>query len=219
MNLEEVDYSSTSPDLKYSKVEQNIQNSPYRSPTYSQMMSPNDEPSQLMMITTKNMFEIDKEYLRNEAKSIKHIEKSKWFFLTLTNEQKEKFKKQWCQTMETMEMNIPMFTYFDIYATNNQINYPFAEINMFPKEWIPNTTSEKKVVSTHPPLEEIKIMAQGVEIIASPFKTINTKEDGTRSIRLRDIKGILQQNNFTNQILGTISSPLDRIEKNTPKIK
>ena len=62
-------------------------------------------------------------------------------------------------------------------------------------------------------------MAQGVEIIASLFKTINTKEDETRPIRIKDIKGIQQQNNFTNQILGTISSQLDRIEKNTPKIK
>ena len=116
-------------------------------------------------------------------------------------------------------MNIPMFTYFDIYDANNQIDYPFAEINMFQKEWIPNTTSEKKIVSTHPPLEEIRIMAQGVEIIASPFKTIKTKEDETRAVRIKDIKGIQQQNNFTNQILGTISSQLDRIEKNTPKIK
>ena len=74
-------------------------------------------------------------------------------------------------------MNIPMFTYFDIYAVNNQIDYHFSEINMFQKEWISNTTSEKKVVSTHPPLEEIKITAQGVEIIASPFKTTNTKDD------------------------------------------
>ena len=54
-------------------------------------------------------------------------------------------------------MNIPMFIYFDIYAANNNINYPFAEINMFQKEWM--TTSEKKKVSTHPPLEEIKIVA------------------------------------------------------------
>ena len=79
LNLEEVDYSSTIPYLKYIRTEQNIQNSPDRSPTYSQMMSPNDEPSQLMMMTTENVFEIDKEYLRNEAKSIKHVEKSKWF--------------------------------------------------------------------------------------------------------------------------------------------
>ena len=223
LNLEKVDYSSTIPDLKYTRTEQNTQNSPDRSPTYSQMMLSNEEPSQLMMMIAENAFEIDKEYLKKEAKSLKHVEKSKWFFLTLTNEQNEKFRNQWYQTMETMEMNIPMFTYFDIYAANNQINYPFAEINMFQKEWIPNTTSERKVLSTHPPLEEIRIMAQGVEIIASPFKTINTKEDDTRSIKLRDIKGIQQQNNFTNQILGTISSQLNRIEKiihsNTIKTK
>ena len=42
-NLEEVDYSSTIPNLKYSRSEQNLQNSPDRSPTYSKMMSPNDE--------------------------------------------------------------------------------------------------------------------------------------------------------------------------------
>ena len=156
------------------------------------MMSPNEEPSQLMMMTTENVFEIDKEFIRNEANSLKHAEKSKWFFSTLTKEQKEKFRNQWYQTMETMEMNIPMFTYFDIYVANNQIDYPFAKINMFQKEWIPNTTSKRKVVSTHHPLEEIRIMAQGVEIIASSFKTINPKEDETRAIRVKDIRGIQQ---------------------------
>ena len=176
-------------------------------------MLPNDEPAQLNMMTTENMFEIDKEYLRNEAESQEHIEKSKWFFSKLTNEQREKFRSQWYQTMETMEMNIPMFTYFDIYAANNQIKYPFAKINMFQKEW--NTTSEKKIVSTHPPLEELKIKAQGVEIIASPFKHISSNEDENRSTKLKDIKGIQQQNNFTNKILGTISSQLNRIESKT----
>ena len=213
LNLEEVDYSSTIPDLKYTKTEPNVQNSPERSPTYSQMMLPNDEPAQLNMMTAENMFEIDKEYLRNEAKSQEHIEKSKWFFSKLTNEQREKFRSQWYQTMETMEMNIPMFTYFDIYAANNQIKYPFAKINMFQKEW--NTTSEKKIVSTHPPLEELKIKAQGVEIIASHFKHISSNEDENRSTKLKDIKGIQQQNNFTNKILGTISSQLNRIESKT----
>ena len=92
LNLEEVDYSSTIPDLKYSITDQNLQNSPYRSPTYSQMMSSNDEPSQLMMMTSGNVFELDKEFLRNKEKSIKHAEKSKWFFSTLTNEQKKNLK-------------------------------------------------------------------------------------------------------------------------------
>ena len=176
------------------------------------MMSPNDEPAQLNMMTAENMFEIGKEYLRKEAKSPKHIDKSKWFFSKLTKEQREKFREQWYQTMETMEINIPMFTYFDIYAANNQIKYPFAKINMFQKEWKSNTTSEKKIVSTHPPLEDIKIKAQGVEIIASPFKHVSSNEDENRMTKLKDIKGIQQQNNFTNQILGTISTQLNRIE-------
>ena len=212
LNLEEVDYSSTIPDLKYTRTEQNIQNSPNRSPTYSQMMSPNEEPAQLLMMIAENVFEIDKEYLRNEAKSPEHVEKSKWFFSKLTKEQREKFKNQWYQTMETMEMNILMFTYFDIYAANNQIKYPFVKINMFQKEWKSNATSEKKIVSTHPPLEEIKIKAQGVEIIASPYKHISSNEDENRGTKLKDIKGIQQQNNFTNQMLGTISFQLNRIE-------
>ena len=211
LNLEDVDYSSTIPDLKYTKPELNIQNSPDRSPTYSQMMSSNDEPAQLNMMTAENIFEIDKAYLRKEAKSKEHVEKAKWFFSTLSNDIKEKFRKQWYQTMETMEMNIPMFTYFDIYAANNQIKYPFAKINMFQKEWKSNTISEKKIVSTHPPLEEIKIKAQGVEIIASPFKT-TSNEDENRMTKLKDIRSIQQQNNFSNQILGTISTQLNRIE-------
>ena len=83
---------------------------------------------------------------------------------------------------------------------------------MFQKEWKSNTTSEKKIVSTHPHLEEIKIKAQGVEIIASPFKRISPNEDENRGAKLKDIKGIQQQNNFTNKILGTISFQLNRIE-------
>ena len=102
-------------------------------------------------------------------------------------------------------MNIPMFTYFGIYATKNKINYPFVEISMFQKDW--NTITNKQIASTHPHLEEIKIiMVQGTEVIASPFKKINPKEDENRNSNLKDIKGIQQQNNFTNPILGTNSS-------------
>ena len=96
-NLEEVDFSFTISNLKYSRPDQNLQISPDKSPTYSQMISPNDEPTQLIMMTI--IFEIDKEYLRTEAKSSNHVEKRKWFFSPLTNEQKEKLNgiKQWKQ--------------------------------------------------------------------------------------------------------------------------
>ena len=72
--LEEINSSSTILDLRYSRQDQNLDTSPARSPTYSQIMSPNDEPTQLMMMIAK--FEIDKEFLRNKEKSQKHKEKS-----------------------------------------------------------------------------------------------------------------------------------------------
>ena len=72
--LEEINSSSTIPDLIYSRQDQNLDTSPARSLTYSQMMSPNNESAQLMMLTTE--FEIDKEFLRNKEKSRKHKEKS-----------------------------------------------------------------------------------------------------------------------------------------------
>ena len=67
---------------------------------------------------------------------------------------------------------------------------------MFQKDW--STTSEKKVVSKHPPLEEITNKIQNSEIITSPFKKINPKEDENINANLKDVKSLQQQNNFTN---------------------
>ena len=93
-----------------------------------------------------------------------------------------------------MEMNIPMFTYFDIYATNNNIDYPFAKISMFHKDL--TTTSEKKVVSMHTPLEEIQIKVQNSEGVASPFKKINPKEEENINASLKDIKSLKKKKNL-----------------------
>ena len=87
----------------------------------------------------------------------------------------------------------------------NNIDYPFAEISMFQKDR--NTTNEKQVVSTHTPLEEIKIIVQGTEVIASPFKKTNPKEDENRNSNLKDVKGIQQQNNFTKGVHQVLAFP------------
>ena len=114
--------------------------------------------------------------------------------------------------MEKNRIDIPMFTYLEIYASNNNIDYHFLEVNMFQKGQVWKTTSNKTIVSNHSPLKEVTITAQNVDIIASPFKTLNLKDDEGRTVTLKDCKNLQQQNNFTNQILGTLSSQLDRIE-------
>ena len=45
-----------------------------------------------------------------------------------------------------------------------------------------------------------------MEVIASLIKIINPKDDEKRSVTLKDCKNLQQQNNFTNKMLGTISS-------------
>ena len=69
-----------------------------------------------------------------------------------------------------------MFTYLEMYASNNDIDYLFLEVNMFQKGQAWKTTSNKTIISNHPLLEEITITAQNTKIIVSPFKIINPKD-------------------------------------------
>ena len=106
--------------------------SPPTSPTHYQMML--DEPNQLMVIESLEPFEIDLEYLRKELKIPKNDQKRKWFFSNkLTIQIREAFRDEWYKCMKTNRIDIPMFTYFEIYASNNNIEYPFLEVNMFQK--------------------------------------------------------------------------------------
>ena len=47
-----------------------------------------------------------------------------------------------------MEMNIPLFTYFDIYGANNTIDYPSAKINMFQKDWTVTPQNPRVALTT-----------------------------------------------------------------------
>ena len=52
--------------------------------------------------------------------------------------------------------------------------------------------SNKTIVSNHPPLEEVHIISQNTEIIASSFKTINPKDNEGRTTTLKDCKNLQQ---------------------------
>ena len=91
---------------------------------------------------------------------------------------------------------------------------------MFQKGQTWKTMSNKTIISNHPPLEEITIIAKNIEIIALPFKTKNLKEIEGKTKTIKDYKTLQQQNNFTDQILGTLSSQLNMIQDklDTPPI-
>lgn len=83
------------------------------------------------------MMIIDKEFLNKELHLSKHKLKRDWFFSTkLTTKFRHKFREEWYKTMEQNRINIPMFTYLEMYMSNNNVDYPFAdskEINTLQK--------------------------------------------------------------------------------------
>ena len=113
--------------------------------------------------------------------------------------------------MERNRIDIPMFTYLEIYASNNNIDYPFLEVNIVKKRQVWKIASNKTIVSNHHPLEKVTINVQNTELIVSHFKIINPKDNEGRTVTLKYYKNLQQQNNFTNQILSTLSSQLNRM--------
>ena len=56
-----------------------------------------------------------------------------FFSKALTTQTRETFRDDWYTYMERNRIDIPMFTCFEIYASNNNIEFPFREVNMFQK--------------------------------------------------------------------------------------
>ena len=98
------------------------------------------------------------------------------------------------------------------YTSWARINYPFLEVNTVQKGQDWKTTSNKTIVSNHPLLEKVTINVQNTKVIDSPFKITNPKDNEGRIVTLKDYKTLQQQNNFTNEILSTLFSQLDRIK-------
>ena len=56
-----------------------------------------------------------------------------FFSKALTTQTRETFRDDWYTYMERNRIDIPMFMCFEIYASNNNIEFPFREVNMFQK--------------------------------------------------------------------------------------
>ncbi|KAG5631285.1 hypothetical protein H5410_003002 [Solanum commersonii] len=91
---------------------------------------------------------------------------------------------------------------------NGKLNNHNESLNMLGNKWY--TTNNKVVESTILLLEEIKLPIEGKVITASPFKMDITDSKGDPTNK--DINNILQQNNYTNQLLYVISNQILRAD-------
>ena len=169
----------------------------------------------VMMIT--NEFIIDKLYLKSDYYNEINKEKREWYINNFREIIRIKLREQWYQYMNQLHINIPFFIWLSSICKDKGINYPFQEIDMntyITKTW--KTLNNQNIISVHLPLETIAFNHENTSVIATPFKSIiNDTNDNQPSTKL-DIKNIHCQNNYSNQILSTIASQLDRIENNRP---
>ena len=69
------------------------------------------------------------------------------------------------------------------------------------------------ITTVYPPLQFLKIQSYKGEIIVDPFKKIKKSTDKD-PIENEDLQRIIQQNNYSNQILNSIANQLDTISSN-----
>ncbi|KAI5443484.1 hypothetical protein KIW84_012210 [Lathyrus oleraceus] len=192
-------------------------------PLYSERTSRSPSPTEsqiLGVITNDDLFVIDKAWIRADFEAIYNLEKRNWYFSNFSKDHTQMYLQKFYRFLETHEINIYFFTWFELLCLEEEIENPFA-VKMYldanvriSTKW---KTSRKEIIeSVHPPLEAIRITPskENIEIEASPFKSIANPVD-----QRKDINNLHSQINYSNQILHTMSQQLDRIENSIPQPK
>ncbi|KAH0763372.1 hypothetical protein KY290_019445 [Solanum tuberosum] len=182
-----VDFSGDIPKIFYQDIP--------GSPTASEMEPPKEKPSWLGML---------KEQWIHPDNQVKR----KWYVSSYPLKQRESFRDLWMADMRRIGCEIEFFKWFEM---TGRIENCTESLQVIINKWY--TTSNKVVESVTPPLEGINIPIAGTVIKASPFKEKSDKTGGI--LTSADIDRVVEQNNYSNQILHIISR---QIEDTKPSI-
>ncbi|KAK9208453.1 hypothetical protein WN944_000809 [Citrus x changshan-huyou] len=213
-SIRSVDYSTKVPHPIYtsSQHEQRQKEkepSPPTSPTFSAV-------TENVINVIKKNFELDKNLLHNDFYSETNKEKRLWFFKHFLNQRKE-IQQTYYEFVNLHQVHILFFDWFEIYSSDNNIDYPFKESNPITirkkiSEW-KLSDSDRTIESEHPPLRSLTVDhgEPPVQIRASPYKIPKPNDSDA------NLSSIIQQNNFCNTNLNTIGKQLTRIENQFQK--
>ncbi|XP_021295254.1 uncharacterized protein LOC110424886 isoform X1 [Herrania umbratica] len=203
-NLQSVNNSPNISQPVYNRQKITPSNSPNMSPTYSSMtnnpnISQNQENDSEIFFLEKD-FKINKDWCRKQFTSEKNKQKRKNYFKTYDS-QKDEILQNYYKFMRKHKILIDFFEWFEEYE-EPQLN----TLNIT-KKWQMN---KGEIESNHPPLTEIQYSHKNIGIWATPLRM--RLSDLGEPITSKDIKMIIEQNNFTNLNLHSISEQLDTIE-------
>uniref|UniRef100_M1B5X5 CCHC-type domain-containing protein n=1 Tax=Solanum tuberosum TaxID=4113 RepID=M1B5X5_SOLTU len=195
-----VDFSGDIPKIFYQDIP--------GSPTASEMEPPKEKPSWLGMLKVNKPFEPDLNILQEQWIHPDNQVKRKWYVSSYPLKQRESFRDLWMTDMRRIGCEIEFFKWFEM---TGRIENCTESLQVIINKWF--TTSNKVVESITPPLEGINIPIAGTVIKASPFKEKSDKTGGI--LTSADIDRVVEQNNYSNQILPIISR---QIEDTKPSI-
>ncbi|KAH9803219.1 hypothetical protein KPL71_001681 [Citrus sinensis] len=213
-SIRSVDYTTSVPHPIYTSS-QHLQSqeekepSPPTSPTFSAV-------AENVINVIEKEFELDKTFLHNDFYSDLNKEKRLWFFKHFLNQRKE-IQQTYYEFVNLHKVHILFFDWFEIYYSDNNINYPFKESNPITiRKKVPEwklLDSDRTIESEHPPLRSVTVDHDEppVQIRASLYKIPKPNDSEA------NLSSIIQQNNFCNTNLNTIGKQLTRIENQIQK--
>ncbi|KAG5589851.1 hypothetical protein H5410_040365 [Solanum commersonii] len=143
------------------------------------MEPPEEKPVWLGMLKTGKVFEPNPDILHEKWTYPDNQTKRKWYVATYTLKERELFRDSWMNDIRRIACEIEFFKWFEMTV----------------------------VESITPYLEGINIPVAGTVIKASPFKEKSDKAGVL--LTSADIDRVVEQNNYSNQILHVISRQIE----------
>ncbi|GAV86542.1 LOW QUALITY PROTEIN: hypothetical protein CFOL_v3_29972, partial [Cephalotus follicularis] len=169
-------------------------------------------------------FEINEDLIRKDFLQEKFLRKKNRFFRKYYETEQNNIRTAWYEYITKIKAHVMFFDYLKIYTNKRNKKYVEEEkisekFKIFMNQkttttWI--TSDNKTIESIHPPSEKIQINIYKNRIQAAPFK-LQTEERNTQ-ITTNETNKIIEQNNYTNRHLQTLSQ-LSRIENTIRKIE
>lgn len=158
----------------------------------------------LGVLTSPIEFTINRDLIRQWWKdpSPQNQQNIAWYTNTYSLVERRAFKEKWLSDMERFKTEIKFFRWFKI---SGQLGSTNDSLKTLVTRWY---TKEQVVDSITPPLEGLKIPYRKEILTATPFKKSSDK-DSSSIATLGDVNKILEQNNYSNQILHVISKQIE----------
>ncbi|CAA3022588.1 Hypothetical predicted protein, partial [Olea europaea subsp. europaea] len=205
-----VDFTPIIPNTFYQPKEKEEDTEQSESPTFSDMVPPSNSDLDHQCKVISSEVDRRKEFKYDQNIQVKNFQKI--FRNQFSSKEKEQFWEDYFES--STELSFYDWIQIKVFGKQPEKSQVLTT-KTSSKSW--KTPDGNRFQSIHPPLQDISFTHGKTEILASPLKRVpNSKERLDESqVVAKDIKNIQAQNNFTNIVLQSVCSQLNRIESNS----